>query len=118
MRLGLGWVAVCLTLNACSSSSGGGGSGGGGIDCAVCNVVQFDCAVGSGDGQATIAGTDARGCFGTIGSAGETSQLWIRCDTSQICVEHDDECFKGTGNAVAFSYDIPNKGTKVTCTAR
>lgn len=113
----LGLLLLVLGITGCSSSSNGEKSTGQGLDCSVCNHVQFDCAVGSGQGTATIAGTDADGCFGTI-TVDETDQLWLRCGASQVCVEHDDECFDATGNSAAFSFVVPDKDLHVTCSAQ
>lgn len=110
--IGLGVLGII----GCSSSSSGENTGSQALDCAVCNQVQFDCAVGSGQGTATLAGKDATGCFGTI-TVDETDQLWIRCGANQVCVEHDDECFAASGNAAAFSFVVPDKDLQVTCTA-
>ena len=104
-----------VSIAACSSSNSSDGAKG--FDCSVCQVLQFDCAVGPNSGQATIASSEATGCSGTITGGDETNLLWIRCDTGQICVEHEDECFDGSANARSFSYSVPEKAT-ITCSAR
>jgi hypothetical protein len=108
---GLGFLGV-----SCSSSGRGeNDSTGQGLDCAVCNGLQFDCAAGANQGTATIIGPEGNGCHGTI-TISETDQLWIRCGTNQVCVEHEDECFEAHGNASGFSFFIPGKELTVSCT--
>jgi hypothetical protein len=114
----LSQVLLFLGLVGCSSSSSGEkGSNGQAVDCSsVCQLTQLSCTAGSTPGTATIQSTTNSGCEGIIGAGGETPPLYIHCDTGQICVEHDDECFAGTFTATSFSYTVPGKNA-VSCSA-
>lgn len=136
-RLAAGAAAAALALG-CSSSvdstpggsagAGGGSSSststgtsqgsGGGFACEVCDVAIFDCSIpGGATGTATITQKDASGCSGVIAFGAEMPELWIHCDTGEICVEHATECFPATATPTSFSYDIPSKYT-ISCTAQ
>ncbi len=109
-------LAVAMAAASCSSTSTG--ESGSAIECAVCNNAEFSCAIGPSDGTAVIVSKEASGCSGTISAGTETDQLWIHCDRGQICVEHEDECFDGDGSSIGFSYTVPGKDLKVTCTRK
>src|SRR5579871_4977169 len=82
----------------------------------LCTPATFRCDLSGESGQAAIASANATGCSGTISSATDSIPLWIHCDSSQICTEHETECYAVTLMSESFSYVIPSNDLHVTCT--
>jgi len=117
----IGWLLAALaTAGACSSSSDSTGSTTAPLDCNVCDVMQFNCtASGASAGTAALDRLTPDGCAGYIVSPEGTLGLWLHCDSGRVCVEHEDECYKGTSTARSFAYTFSPGGAErtVTCTA-
>jgi hypothetical protein len=113
---------LAAVLASCSSStSDEGTSAQGGVCADVCQFGAFSCTVTTIDGElestAQISTRDANGCAGSFVGIDDDPELWIHCDTGQICVDDADDCFDGRYGALSFSYTIPDKGNVVTCDA-
>jgi hypothetical protein len=120
-------LLLLLGPASCGGGDDPGSSVGEPLDCRVCDVKALDCSISGASSltaTATIDRLTANGCRGTLtagsGSDLETDPLWIHCDTGRICIEHEDECFKGASTARSFSYSFEKSSTtvRVACNGR
>jgi hypothetical protein len=92
------------------SSSSGSTPG----ECSACELDTLVCDAAGTMLSITIDSSTAKSCTGTIVGE-ETDPIWVHCDTSTVCVEHETECFAADLRQNGFSFTVPSKNLVVDC---